>query len=159
MIKIKNLIIPETELEYLREDKSGKRLYVKLKGQHDEITFYESLIEDIEFNYSEKSVSGRVRQLEATLERRRKEHERKIKELESKNKTFEEYNKDLNNQIEKCKSSLANEKRMKEYFKNELITKETRISKTIDELFRFIKMDVAPDPKYIEKLLKGEIQE
>lgn len=82
MIKIKNLIFPETELEYLYSNESSKRLHIKIKGQKEEIIFTNILVDDIQWNY-EKEIET-IREIYNKIQ----QEKRKIKEPEKDN-TFE----------------------------------------------------------------------
>ena len=95
MIKIKNMAFPESELEYLYDDEKGKRLYVKIKGQHEEITFFNTTIIDIQWNYDKEMETIRKIYNDIQIEKR------KIKE--DKECTFEKM---FNNLSGRCKNLI-----------------------------------------------------
>lgn len=96
MIKIKNMIFPESELEYLYDDERAKRVYVKIKAQHDEITFYNITILDIQWNYEKEIKTIREIYNDIQIEKR------KTKEIE-KDQTFEHM---FNNLSRRCKNLI-----------------------------------------------------
>lgn len=95
MIKIKNMIFPESELEYLYDDEKGKRLYVKIKGQHEEITFFNTTIVDIQWNYDKEMETIRKIYNDIQIEKR--------KTKEDKDYTFEKM---YNNLSGRCKNLI-----------------------------------------------------
>ena len=88
MIKIKNYILNENELLGIVYIKEENKLELISKDKYSEF-IKNATFEDIEWNYGEKQVAPRIRQLEAKIERKRKEHERKIKKLKEEYITLE----------------------------------------------------------------------
>jgi peptidoglycan hydrolase CwlO-like protein len=168
MIRIKDYIFNENEIEYIKSGttfkENGTALLVKTNGlnvktKKKDLLFEDATFGDIEWNY------GGVFEIMSEEEQLRQNSENdkdkilelrndlidklqnQIKELEEKNNTFEDYNKDLNRQIDKLEEDLDAEKSINSYLSRRILKAIEYINNT----------DLGTLDKWeLQEILKGE---